>query len=267
MTPPAETVLRATRDGAVLVLTLDGAATRNSLALSLYAPVQEALAEAARDPAIRAVVLTGAGGFFCSGGNIQSLQASAEGTMDEARARTDRLHAMIRALRDCPLPVIAAVEGGAAGAGVSLALACDLIVAAEDALFTVAYVRVGLSPDGGATWFLRGALPHQMAMELCVLGQPVGAARLAGFGVVNRVVPPGTARESALALARQIALGPARAIRAIKGEIAAAPLNPLDAHLDMEAEAMNRARFGPEAAEGLRAFLEKRPPDFSQEDP
>ena len=258
-----QTTLVHERHGPVLVLTLDGAATRNSISPPVYRQVQAAVIDAGTDPQVRAIVLTGANGFFSSGGNIQALQASAQKTMGEVTANTDALNAMIKAVRDCPLPVVAAVEGGAAGAGASLALACDMIVAAQDAKFTVAYVRIGLTPDGGVTHFLTQSLPRQLVAEMCMLGQPVGAERLQALGVVNALCAPGTARAGALELAERLAAGPAQALSRIKALIEAAPGNDLATHLDREAEGINRARFGAEAHEGLAAFLDKRKPDFA----
>lgn len=257
------TAVRVERREAVLLLTLDGPGSRNAIGPDLYEAVQAQLIAAGEDAAVRAVVLTGSGGFFSSGGNVQALRDSARGTLAEASGKTDRLNAMIRSIVECPTPVIAAVEGGAAGAGAAVALACDMIVAGEGAAFTAAHVRVGLSPDGGLTHFLRAALPRQLVMEMCVLGQPMPAARLAQAGTVNLLVPDGEALQAALALAARIACGPPRAIGRIKELVNAAPGSDLAAHLDREARAMNPARFGAEAAEGLSAFLEKRAPRFT----
>lgn len=259
----SQTRLHSRREGAVLVLTLDGPETRNAIGPDFYLTLQAALIEAPRDGA-RAVVLTGAGGFFCSGGNINALKDSASGTMAEATARTDRLNALIRAIRDCPVPVVAAVEGGAAGAGLSLALACDLIVAAEGAKFVAAYVKVGLTPDGGATWFLRAALPQPLVMEMCLLGTPVTAERLAGAGLVTLLATPGEAEAQALAMATRIAEGPREATQRIKRLVIDAARNDLATHLLIEADGINTARFGPEAAEGIAAFQQKRKPVFDR---
>jgi len=256
------TGVQVRHQGAVLLLTLDGPESRNAIGPEVYRRIQACIIEAGRDPAVRAVVLTGAGGFFSSGGNVNALRDSARLSLAEVTGNTDGLNAMIKAVVDSPTPVIAAIEGGAAGAGLSLALACDLIVAAEQARFTVAHVRVGLSPDGGATHFLRAALPRQLVMELCLLGQPVTAERLAQAGVVNSVVPAGEALAAAMAMAERVAQGPPRAIGTIKGLVDGAPSHDLATHLDLEARAINLARFGAEAAEGLAAFLEKRRPAF-----
>ena len=141
-----------------------------------------------------------------------------------------------------------------------------MIVAARPAKFTVAYVRIGLSPDGGVTHFLSDALPRPLVTEMCVLGRPVGAERLAQFGLVNEVVDEGAALAKAQELAAEIATGPAQVIAVIKAEIAAAAKNDFSTQLELEAQGINRARFGPEAREGLTAFLEKRKPDFTRND-
>jgi enoyl-CoA hydratase/carnithine racemase len=135
-------------------------------------------------------------------------------------------------------------------------------VANAEAKFTVAYVRVGLSPDGGVTHFLRAALPRQLVNELCVLGRPITAERLAQFGVVNEVTELNQALDGAMTLAGKVAAGPANAIRSIKNLVNTAADSELSTHLSAEADLINQARFGPEAAEGLSAFLEKRKPDF-----
>ncbi len=260
-----ETTLEVRREGAVLVLVMDGPGSRNSISAPLYRQVQAAVIAAGADPAVRVVVLTGANGFFSSGGNIHALKASAQSSLAEVTPNTDALNVMIKALRDCPKPVVAAMEGGAAGAGASLVLACDMIVAARDARLVVAYVKVGLSPDGGVTHFLSRGLPRQLVAEMCMLGAPVGAERLHALGVVNRLTEPGAALDEAMALAGQLAAGPGEAIGRIKGLIEDAPETGLATQLDREAAGINRARFGAEAREGLAAFLDKRKPDFGRE--
>ncbi len=248
----------AERRGAVMLVTLDGESTRNALGPTVYQELRACVIRAGSDPAIGAVIITGAGTFFSSGGNINSLLNSSKGTLAGATANTDKLNAMILSIVDCEKPVIAAVEGGAAGAGFALALACDMIVASEKASFTAAYVRVGLSPDGGISHFLRTALPRQMAMEICMLGQPIPAERLAAAGVVTRVASEGGALQAALELGSVLADGPPNALANIKRLVNAAPGNDLPAHLEAEARAINLARFGDEAREGLSAFLERR---------
>lgn len=257
------TAVLSGREGAVLVLSLDGAKTRNSISPPVYNAIREAVIGAGRDQDVRAIVLTGMHGFFSSGGNIHNLKASAERPLAELSANTDALNAMITAIRNCPTPVIAAAEGGAAGAGFSLLLACDMIVAAETAKFTVAYVKIGLTPDGGATHFLSEGLPRQLVSEMCLTGAPVGAARLHELGLINQITGEGEALAAAKSLASKLAAGASGAQGVIKSEIAAAPKNDLATQLVLEADNINAARFGAEAAEGLAAFLEKRRPDFT----
>ncbi len=252
------------QDGRVLVVTNDSPATRNALTPEFYLNFRAALGKADKDPGVGAVVLTGAGDFFCSGGNLKGLQARR--LLDEAgrRASLDKLHDLIRAMRACAKPIVAAVEGGAAGAGVSLALACDLLVAAAPASFSVAYVKIGLTPDGGATYFLSRALPRQLVTELCMTGQPVTATRLATFGLVNRLVEPGQARDEAVRFAAELARGPGQSLARIKELCSAASGNNLDSQLELEAQFMAKALGSADGAEGIDAFLEKRTANFSK---
>lgn len=262
MTSP--TALHSTREGAVLVLSLDGPDTRNSIGPPIYDAVRSAVIEGGRDATVRAIMLTGRNDFFCSGGNLKNIRASAAQTMAEVSANTDKLNAMILAIRGCPKPVVAAVEGGAAGVGFSLALASDVIVASEGAKFVVAYVKVGLTPDGGVTHFLAEGLPRQLLSELCLTGAPIEAERLHSLGVVNDVVPAGEAFDAGLRLAGKLAAGATEAMGTIKATIAAAAHNDLATQLNLEAQGINQARFGPEAAEGVDAFFEKRRPNFAR---
>ncbi|EBA07737.1 oxepin-CoA hydrolase, alternative type [Sagittula stellata] len=257
-----DTVLKTERKGAVLVLTLDGAKSRNSIGPELYTALREAVIDASDDPQVRAVVLTGANGYFCSGGNVAMLKASASRPRGQVSSNTDLLNALIRAVYDAPVPVVCALEGGAAGAGASLALACDMLVAAEGASLVIAYVKVGLTPDGGATHFLRGALPRQLVMEMCMTGRPMPVERLADFGLVNELAVPGNALTRAIDIAERLADGPAAALASIKHTVNMAEVNGLTAQMALEADGINRARYTEEAAEGLAAFLEKRRPVY-----
>ncbi|MDT8345726.1 MAG: enoyl-CoA hydratase family protein [Thermohalobaculum sp.] len=248
------------RTGAVLTVTNADPATRNALGWDFYDGFRAILDEAAEDPRTRAIVLTGAGGFFCSGGNVAGLAERAKASHAVRRASVEKLHGMIRAMRACPKPIVAAIEGGAAGAGVSMALACDLIVAARDAYLSVAYVRIGLTPDGGATAWLARALPRAQVAEMVMTGDRVGVERLHALGLINRLTDPGAALAEAQALAARLAEGPAAALAAAKALIAEAAEASLDTQLDAEAAAIAEALGGAEAAEGIAAFLEKRKP-------
>ena len=251
------------RDGEALVLTLSGPATRNSLSLQTIDAAIEALDVADADSGLRAVVVTGAGGHFCAGGDLRALRRPGASAADdlntsEQAALVDRFHVLIDALRTFPKPVIAAVEGHAAGGGFSLALACDLIVAARDAQFHTSYARVGLSPDGGATWHLMQMLPRTLATQLLWTGEPVGAERLHALGLINEVVDPGQSLGGALRWARQLAERSASALASIKELLGSWPQGSLQDQLRLERThfVANLGRADTQAA--LQAFFAAR---------
>lgn len=235
---------------------------RNALSPEYYAVLTDALARAAGDPRVAAVILCAEDGFFCSGGDLTMLAERRSLPRAGRLDRIEALHGVIRAIIACPKPVIAAVEGGAAGAGVSLAFACDLVVAARDAAFSIAYVRAGLVPDGGLTATLGRNLPHAKLMRMALLGDPVGAERLFALGALADLAEPGAALATAQALANRLAAGPTATQGAIKALINARDAT-LGAQMAREREAMADALASPEAAEGISAFLEKRRPDFA----
>jgi enoyl-CoA hydratase/carnithine racemase len=251
------------REDDIMVVINNNPSARNALSIEFYTGFAETVSSAAIDPTIGAIVLTGAGDFFCSGGDLNRLKSNAERSPEERRAGVERLHQMILAMRSCPKPIIAAIEGGAAGAGVSLAMACDMIVSSPQAYFSAAYVRVGLTPDGGATSFLGNTLPRQLATELCLTGERIGAVRLYNLGVINQLVEAGTVLEAAKSIARRLSHGPARATARIKALCEAASINTLQKQLNMEADFMVQSQSDPEAIEGIGAFLDKRKPDFA----
>jgi 2-(1,2-epoxy-1,2-dihydrophenyl)acetyl-CoA isomerase len=234
---------------------------RGALSPELYACITQAV-ELAAEPRVRAVILTSEGDFFCAGGDLNVLIARRDLAEDERRGKIDELHDVVRAIRGCPVPVIAAVEGGAAGAGLSFALACDLIVAAKGAKFTAAYVKAGLVPDGGLTASLARALPRQLAMEMCLLALPVTVDRMHDLGVVNALAEPGAAMDGAMAYADRLAQGPRQAQSVIRALVAQGYDVTEAAQLDAERNAMAHAAGADEAAEGIAAFLEKRKPNY-----
>ena len=238
-------------------------ARRNALSPAYYEVLRDALARATDDPGIASVILCAEDGFFCAGGDLTLLAARRDLPRAGRVARIEALHEVIRAIIACPKPVIAAVEGGAAGAGVSLAFACDLVVAARDAAFSIAYVRAGLVPDGGLTATLGRNLPHATLMRMALLGDPVGAERLHDLGALADLADPGAARAAAHALADRLAAGPTATQGAIKALIHAAHGAPLADQMAREREAMADALASDAAAEGIAAFLEKRRPDFA----
>jgi 2-(1,2-epoxy-1,2-dihydrophenyl)acetyl-CoA isomerase len=255
------TLARVDDRGDRLVVVNMNPTRRGALSPDLYAAIGQALA-GADDPRIRSVMLTSEGGFFCAGGDLNVLIERRKLSEDQRRHKVDELHDLVRAIRACRVPVIAAVEGGAAGAGASLALACDLIVASEGAKFTAAYVKAGLVPDAGLTSSLARMLPRPLAMEMCLLARPVTAERLEALGAVNAVVPVDQVAATAHALADALAQGPRDSIGAIRRLVADAYEMVEADQLDAERNAMARAAGGDEAAEGIAAFLEKRKPRF-----
>ena len=248
--------------GSTLVLSISDPATRNTLSEQLISAGIEALNVAESDDQVRAVVLRGDGAHFCAGGNLQGLQERRAAGPHAQRHMLDHLHQWIEALRAFPKPVLAAVEGAAAGAGFSLALACDLIVAAEGARFTLSYARLGLTPDGGASWHLARALPRQRLQQLMWLAEPVTARRLHADGLVGWVVEDGCALREALMLADQLASMAPNALASGKALAEAAATQGLSQHLAAERDHFIDNLFHPNAAEGLQAFLDKRAARF-----
>lgn len=234
---------------------------KGALSPDLYECITRACKHA-EDSRITSVVLRSEGGFFCAGGNLNLLRDRVSLSPEERRAEVEKLHDVIRAIRKCPVPVIAAVDGGAAGAGMSLALACDFIVAEEDANFTASYVNAGLVPDGGLTVALAAGLPRQLANEVCILGRPVSARRLYDLGVVNCVVPQGNVLDKVGCIAAVLSRGPREARSAVKTLVDQAYDQNNSDQMDREADAMAAAVVKDEAREGIGAFLEKRQPHF-----
>lgn len=248
--------------GGTLIIWNCNTAMRNALSYEYYQGLQEGLARAASDPGIAAVILAGEGGFFCSGGNLNMLKERREMPFEERRVQIGKLNALIRAVRTCPKPVIAAVEGGAAGAGLSLAMAADMIVAEEGARFTLAYVKAGLVPDGGATYALTQALPRATVARMAILAEPLSAERMHQLGAITELAPPGTAVAQAEALAAAVAKGPETAIADIKALLNQAETASFEEQLAHERDAMAKALGGSEAQAGIGAFLAKTSPVF-----
>jgi enoyl-CoA hydratase/carnithine racemase len=255
--------LRSASEGRTMVLTLSNPEHRNALGPEIYAAGVEALNAADSNPEVRSVVITGAGSTFCAGGNLQRLLENRQKPPEVQAQSIEGLHGWIEAIRTFPKPVIAAVEGAAAGAGFSLALACDFIVAADNAVFVMAYSSVALSPDGGGTWSLAQALPRQLVTELLMCGERIGAERLAQLGVVNRVTAPGAALTEALALADKLNGRAPNALASIKELVNDAASAPLARQLASEREHFVRNLHHANAGIGIDAFLTKKPPRYS----
>lgn len=246
----------------VATLTLDRP-PRNAMDRQLVDELAAALDAVREDEAVGAVVLTGAGKAFCAGGDLKVL-ADELADPEAARAFMRACHRCILAIAEMEKPVVAAVNGDAAGAGWSLALACDLIVAATEARFIMAFVRVGLVPDLGGAWQLTQLVGQHKAREWMMLGDIVTAADAERFGVVNRVAAADAVLPAAQGLAAQLAAGPARSLALMKGMVSRyGPLSLRDA-LDDEAEAQAIAARTDDFQEGVKAFQEKRAPAFKR---
>jgi 2-(1,2-epoxy-1,2-dihydrophenyl)acetyl-CoA isomerase len=242
----------------VATITLNRPDSLNALNAAMRRELLAALKAARRDDAVRAVVLTGEGRGFCSGADLRG----GSGEREFRRVVTTEYNPLIAAVRDMPKPVIAAVNGVAAGAGVSLALACDLVWAAEEARFIQAFVKIGLVPDSGSTRTLVRALGRHRAAELIFSGEPMAAAEAHAAGLVNRVVPGAELAAAVARVADGLAAGPTRAIGFAKRLINHAEDASLQASLVMEADLQELAGRTEDHAEGVAAFGEKREPRF-----
>lgn len=262
----SEDLLVEVTDG-VAVLTFNRPERLNALTRDMLNGLRERCAAFAEDPAIGCVVLTGAGRAFCSGGDVKVQAATAGKVAESPEQRTDQLRASMEAsrlLHDMPKPVIAMLNGVAAGAGFSLALACDLRIAAASARMTTAFAKVGLSGDYGGTYFLTQIVGPAKARELYLTADVLNADQLLALGLVTRVVPDADLRAETMALARRFASGPGVAYRYIKRNLNIAERGDLAASLDSEAFGMLRTRESADHAEAAKAFVEKRAPVFSR---
>ena len=254
--------LKRTSEGQTLVLTISNPEHRNALGPEIYTEGMEALNLAESSADIRSVVIVGEGKVFSAGGNLQRLQNNRQRPASVQAESISALHDWIEAIRTFPKPVIAAVEGAAAGAGFSLALACDFIVAAENAVFVMAYSNIALSPDGGASWSLMRALPRQLVTELLMCGDRISAQKLFDLGLVNRVTAAGHAHTQALALAEQLNGRAPNALSSIKTLINEASDSTLAKQLDRERDHFVRNLHHANAGIGISAFLSKETPVF-----
>ena len=255
----APQLLQSVADG-VLTLTLNRPEVLNAITPALLDEVTDSLRDAAAGSTVRAIVITGAGRGFCSGQDLRAA-ASDEG-LDVGAVLRDHYTPAVRAIRSMDQPVIAAVNGVAAGAGFSLALACDLRIAAELATFVQAFVRIGLIPDLASTYFLPRLIGPARAAELAMLGETVDAVRALEIGLVNRVVPDSELARAAAELAGRLARGP-RSIGLTKRALDVSLENDLEAQLAVEERLQTEATTTSDFAEGLRAFLEKRRATFT----
>lgn len=262
--PQLETVLYSIADN-VGTIQMNRPDALNALSLQLSLDLRAAIEQAVDDKA-RVVILTGSGRAFCSGGDLREMKAMGEkeGNIEAfLDSPLKALHDVILLIRETPIPFIAAVNGVCAGAGTNFALACDLVIAAEDASFNEAFVRIGLSPDCGGTFFLPRAIGEKLAAEMFMTGESVSAERAAQFGMINRVVPADSLMTEALLLAGKLAKGPTGSFGRIKRMINASYSHDLRQQLDLEAQCQLESGRADDFKEGVAAFFEKRLPNFS----
>ncbi len=257
-------VKTAINDG-ICIITLSDPGTLNAAGAELMADLGAAFDAAVADPAVRAMVLTGEGRGFCSGANRSGGRAGTSpggSTSGPNEALLRIYNPFVSRVRRSPKPLVAAVNGVAAGVGVSLALVCDLVVAAESAYFLLAFRRIGLVPDGGATWLLPRLVGKARAMELMLLGEKLPAATAREWGLINRCVPDAEMMENAMTLARALADGPA-SLGLTRNLVWDALDSPFHDQLEAEAYGQGAAGRTQDAGEGVMAFVEKRPAKFT----
>jgi len=246
----------------IATITMNRPERLNALDVETGAELLKAVEDCEADREVRVVVLAGAGRAFSAGGDVKAFSESLDDPASYFKQLIPRLHAGILAIRRIPKPVIARVHGFAAGAAMSLTMACDLVVAAESARFNIAYVGVGLSPDGGATYFLPRLMGPRKALEIFLTGEIIGAAEAARLGLVNRVVPDAELEEATRDLALRLARGPALALARSKELVNRSLGATLEGQLDDEEETILRSVTSEDFGEGVRAFVEKREPEF-----
>lgn len=258
----SDDVIVIERQGTVLTVTMNRPKVLNVLDETLADALIAAFEPIAADSDIRAVVLAGAGRSFMAGGDLSRFHADLAGAPATAGLLIDRFHALMRLIKALPQPVVAAVQGPVAGGGVGLALACDMVVAAQGASFLSAYTKLGTNPDGGTTWSLARLLGPRRALEFVLFNEPIDADTALRLGLVNRVVPDGELAGAAQALAERLSQCSVGANRASKALIQAAMEGSFDAQLDLEKRAFMANAATADFREGIQAFFDKRPPGF-----
>jgi 2-(1,2-epoxy-1,2-dihydrophenyl)acetyl-CoA isomerase len=270
--------IRVERDGAVGILTIDRRDRFNSLDVATARDFRKAGLQLARDPRVRAVILRGEGGVFCSGADLKYIRAGGDGEglryLQTGRETPpgygeifkqilEYIHSTISEIKRAPKPFLAAVDGAAAAGGFGIAMACDLVYASDRAVFEWAYGKTGLTGAESSTFFLPRLLGLRRAMELVLLNPRIDAARALEWNLINGIFPAESLDAEVLAIARRVADGPAEALAIARSLVnQAAGVDRLDHHLDRELENLARIADGAEFAEGLDAFFARRPPRF-----
>ena len=252
------------RRGAAAKLELNRPDSLNAWDAQLGLDLLAALTDVAGDPGVRAVLVTGAGRAFSSGADLRDGPVGGEdGARRVYQVLTERYHPIIRAVREMPKPVVAAVNGAAAGIGLSLALACDLVVAAESAYFLLAFVNIGLVPDGGSSLLVPTRVGFARAAEMAMLGERIAAGQALEWGLINRVWPNEEFTARAEELLNRLADGPTRSYAGTKRQLNSWLYQRMDEQLELEAQVQREMAGSGDFAEGLKAFADKRQPRFT----
>jgi len=258
----SEPLVLVGREGGYRILTLNRPERLNAFTDAMHEELRAAIEDAERDEDCRALLLTGAGRAFCSGQDLNDRLLK-PGEKPVPRESLEKYYnPLVRKLHALPFPVVAAVNGAAAGAGANVALACDIVIAARSASFTQSFARIGLIPDSGGTYILPRLIGEARARALMLTAQPVSAAQAAEWGMIWRCVDDDQLMPEAMALCAQFATAPTQGLALIKRALDASATNTLDAQLDLERDLQRHAVLSPDYAEGVRAFMEKRKPHF-----
>jgi 2-(1,2-epoxy-1,2-dihydrophenyl)acetyl-CoA isomerase len=255
--------IRFSNDAGLARITLSRADHANALDTNMARELMEATIACDEDPSVRAVLLDSEGKLFCAGGDLAAFAQAGDGLSKLLKELTVYLHAAISRLVRMRAPVVAAVQGHAAGAGFSLAAACDLVLAATSARFTMAYTRAGLVPDGSSTYFLPRLLGRRRTLELMLTNRTLDAAEAEEWGLINRVVEDDRLAAEAQRIARELAQGPTGAFGAVKRVVLRSESETLESQMEIEARAIADAARSADGQEGIRAFLDKRPARFT----
>ena len=247
-----------------MLVSLNNIKTKNSMIVGFHDEIQSAIKEGIESTKVSSIIIYGEGNFFCAGGDLNSLKKRRDMTISERLDTLEQLNSTISFIRECPKPTIAAVEGGAAGAGVSLAMACDFLIMSENAFFSLAYVKIGLTPDGGVTKLLADVLPKQVLNEMALLGDRIYASRLHQLGMINVLTKEGFSKNEAIGFSSKFDNSPSNSIKRIKFLNHQAYKNNFNDQMALEAKLMAESQGDVESIEGIDAFLEKRKADFKK---
>lgn len=257
-------VLSVERRPGLVILTLDRPDAANALDPALARALAEAAAECDADPTVKAVVLTGRGRFFCAGGDLAAMAGFGDRAGPAVKALADDLHRAIAVFARMRAPLIVAVNGTAAGGGLSLAIAGDLVIAADTASFTLAYTKAGLSPDGSASYYLPRLVGLRRAQELIFTNRRLDAREAVDWGLIHRAVPAATLMDEALRLAEGFVQGAGGANATVKRLLLASWGNGLETQMELEGRDVAENAGSADGREGIRAFLDKRAPQFAR---